>query len=204
MFSLTEFFIFSFGIGLTGAVAPGPTLVATINESLKSGWTAGPRVTSGHITIETAIAVAIVFGIASVLSAYTDAVALFGGIILVVFGIINVLSAGNVKIRTGGCEVRTGPFLAGVITSATNPYFWIWWLTIGAGFLLTGIKGGIVFAVAFMGGHWLSDLGWFTFVSAGISRGKNVMPEKIYMGIIAGCGLFLVGFGIWFISGTIF
>ena len=55
-----------------------------------------------------------------------------------------------------------------------------------------------------MAGHWLSDIGWFTFVSAGISRGKSVMPERIYRGIIGGCGIFLVGFGIWFISGTFF
>ncbi|HNO09100.1 MAG TPA: LysE family transporter, partial [Methanoregulaceae archaeon] len=41
-----------FLIGLTGALAPGPTLVATIKASLKSGWSAGPRVTLGHIVVE--------------------------------------------------------------------------------------------------------------------------------------------------------
>ncbi len=139
------------------------------------------------------------------LSEYTGAIAVLGGAVLVVFGIMNILSARNINISsTGTAVVETGPFLAGIITSVTNPYFWIWWLTTGAGFLLAGLKGGVIFAAAFMIGHWFSDLGWFTFVSAGVSKGKNVMPERVYRGIIAGCGIFLIGFGLWFISGTIF
>ncbi|MBN1432423.1 MAG: LysE family transporter [Methanomicrobiaceae archaeon] len=204
MFTLPEFFVLSFLIGLTGALVPGPTLIATINESLKSGWTAGPRVTSGHIAIELAIAIAIVFGMSAMLSEYTNTIAVLGGAVLVIFGIMNLISARNIKISSTGAPIEAGPFLAGIITSVTNPYFWIWWLTTGAGFLLAGLKGGVIFAAAFMIGHWFSDLGWFTFVSAGISKGKNVMPERVYRGIIAGCGIFLVGFGLWFISGTIF
>ena len=203
MFTLPEFFVLSFLIGLTGALVPGPTLVATINESMKSGWTAGPKVTSGHIAIELAIAIAVIFGMATALSEYTNEIAVAGGAVLVIFGIMNVLSSRNTKIGTiTGTRVETGPFLAGVITSVTNPYFWIWWLTTGAGFLLEGLKGGIIFAAAFMIGHWFSDLGWFTFVSAGISKGKNIMPERMYRGVIFVCGIFLIGFGVWFISGT--
>lgn len=201
MFTLPEFFVFSVLIGLTGAIFPGPTLIATINESLKSGWTAGPRVTSGHIAIELATAIAIIFGMSAVLSEYTEAVAVLGGAVLVIFGIMNVFSARNVSISSSGAATETGPFLAGIITSATNPYFWIWWLTTGAGLLLAGLEGGIIFAAAFMIGHWISDLGWFTFVSAGISKGKKVMPERVYRGIISACGIFLIGFGLWFISG---
>jgi threonine/homoserine/homoserine lactone efflux protein len=59
-----------------------------------------------------------------------------------------------------------------------------------------------MFAAVFMIGHWASDVGWFTFVSAGVSKGKKVMPERIYRGIIFVCGIFLIGFGLWFIAGT--
>jgi threonine/homoserine/homoserine lactone efflux protein len=204
MFTLPEFFVLSFVIGLTGALVPGPTLIATINESLKSGWTAGPKVSSGHMAIELATALAIIFGMSAVLSEYTDIIAVLGGIVLVIFGIMNLLSAGSIRISTAGdTAVGTGPFLAGIITSATNPYFWIWWLTTGAGLLLAGLKGGIIFAAAFMIGHWISDIGWFTFVSTGISRGKKVMPERVYRGVIFACGIFLIGFGLWFISGGV-
>ena len=38
----------AFAIGLTGALAPGPTLLATVNSSLQEGWKAGPKVAAGH------------------------------------------------------------------------------------------------------------------------------------------------------------
>ena len=47
--------VLGFLIGLTGALAPGPTLVATINASLAGNWTAGLKVSLGHIIIETGI-----------------------------------------------------------------------------------------------------------------------------------------------------
>jgi threonine/homoserine/homoserine lactone efflux protein len=44
MLGAIETLILAFTIGLTGALAPGPTLVATINSSLQRGWTMGPKV----------------------------------------------------------------------------------------------------------------------------------------------------------------
>ena len=44
MIGAIETLILAFTIGLTGALAPGPTLVATINSSLRRGWTIGPKV----------------------------------------------------------------------------------------------------------------------------------------------------------------
>lgn len=203
MYTLPEYFAIAFLIGLTGAIAPGPTLVATINESLKSGWTAGPRISSGHIAIELVIAAAIIFGLSTILSQYTDTIALIGGAVLVVFGILNIHSVIKKNSVHMESSSESSPFIAGVLTSAANPYFWIWWLTVGAGFLLGGIEGGILFAAVFLLGHWLADVGWFTFVSAGVSRGRKVMPQKVYSAIIASCGAFLIVFGIWYISGTV-
>lgn len=202
MYTIPEFFAVSFLIGLTGALAPGPTLVATINESLRSGWTAGPRVSLGHIAIEFAIAVAIIFGLSKILAGYTGTICIVGGAVLIIFGIMNLLSAR--RINSGGLYTSpaAAPFTAGVLTSAANPYFWIWWLTVGAGFLLDGISGGILFAAAFLLGHWAADVGWFTFVSAGVSKGRTVMPDRAYRGIVGSCGVFLIAFGIWYISGA--
>jgi len=57
--------IVGFVIGLSGALAPGPTLVATIRSSLDRGWTAGPLVAVGHAAIEAIVALAIVAGLAA-------------------------------------------------------------------------------------------------------------------------------------------
>ncbi|MBN2733243.1 MAG: LysE family transporter [Methanomicrobiaceae archaeon] len=199
MYSALEFFILSFFIGLTGALAPGPTLIATIRASVEKGWTAGPRISAGHVAIEAFLAAIIIFGLSAFAASYTDFIAVFGGVALVSFGCLNIKEGMSPSFGIKGGGVAKSPFAAGVITAVTNPYFWLWWLTIGSGFLLDGIKGGIIMAAAFLAGHWLSDIFWLTSVSAGISHGKKIMPKRVYGKVIAGCGVFLVIFGAYYI-----
>jgi threonine/homoserine/homoserine lactone efflux protein len=94
------------------------------------------------------------------------------------------------------------PIIAGILTSASNPYFWIWWLAAGSALVLRGMEIGLIAAVMFMIGHWLADLGYFTVVSTSFSKGKKLMSPKVYERVLLSCGLFLVMFGSWFIIGT--
>ncbi|NYT08549.1 MAG: LysE family transporter, partial [Methanosarcinales archaeon] len=75
---------FSIGltVGLTGAIAPGPTLLATVNSSLKDGWLAGPKVAAGHALIEIVIFLLIVKGLAVTMQQYSRSIALMGGLAL--------------------------------------------------------------------------------------------------------------------------
>ncbi len=41
MYDIIQMVFLGFVIGLTGALAPGPTLVATINASIAGDWTSG-------------------------------------------------------------------------------------------------------------------------------------------------------------------
>ena len=52
MYEMIGMLAMAFVIGLTGALAPGPTLVATVNSSLRYGWKAGPKVAAGHALVE--------------------------------------------------------------------------------------------------------------------------------------------------------
>jgi hypothetical protein len=47
MFEIFQIFILGFVIGLTGAPAPGSTMVATINASIANDWTTGLKVSPG-------------------------------------------------------------------------------------------------------------------------------------------------------------
>jgi len=80
----------AFTIGLTGALAPGPTLVATINSSLKSGWTAGPKVALGHALVELFVFLLIVLGLAAAAQQYSRFTAVLGGLALIAFGLLTV------------------------------------------------------------------------------------------------------------------
>lgn len=199
MFTIHEYFIFSFLIGLTGALAPGPTLIATIKSSIDTGWTAGPKITLGHIAIEAIFAAIIIFGISAVVSSYTNIIAVSGGVAMAGFGFLNIKEGFRTMPGVSDKKPVNSPVAAGIITAAANPFFWLWWLTIGSGFLLDGLRGGFLMAGAFMAGHWLADLLWFTTVSAGVSKGKTILPGRIYGKVISLCGVFLIVFGVYYI-----
>jgi len=195
--------VLGFLIGLTGALAPGPTLVATINASLQGDWKAGLKVSLGHIVIETAIFFLVILGLAGIATPYTTAIAVIGGIALIIFGALTLAGCRTATLSGTRPREATGPYMAGLVTSAANPYFWIWWLSAGSAFLLSSLAGGIVLAVAFMAGHWCADTGWYLFVSTSVAKGRTILPDTTYHLIMAACGIFLVLFGLYYLAGPV-
>ena len=109
LYEIVSTLVLGFLIGLTGALAPGPTLVATINASLAGNWTAGLKVSLGHIMIETAIFFLIILGLAAVASPYTTAIAVIGGIALIIFGIMTISRQQERKPQHGTGKGRGQP-----------------------------------------------------------------------------------------------
>lgn len=202
MYEIASTLALGFLIGLTGALAPGPTLVATINAALAGNWTAGLKVSLGHIVAELVIFLLIILGLASMAGPYTTVIAAVGGIALVIFGIMTILGSRTATLGAAPSRAVSSPYMAGFLTSAANPFFWIWWLSVGSALVIKTLEGGIMLAFVFMIGHWCADTGWFTFVSTGVSRGKTVIPDTTYHRIMAGCGIFLILFGLYYFSGV--
>jgi threonine/homoserine/homoserine lactone efflux protein len=195
-----EVLIVAFTIGLTGALAPGPMLVATVNSSLENGWTAGPKVAAGHALVEVLVFLVIVGGLAMAMQQYSHYIALLGGLALIAFGILTVKASRSARMVSPEGQATGNPYLAGILTSAANPYFWIWWLSIGSAMVVDGLRGGILMAVLFLIGHWFADFGWFTLVSASLDKGRCILSEANYRRILAVCGGFLVLFGFYYMS----
>lgn len=61
--------------------------------------------------------------------------------------------------------VAASLFLARIITSASNPYFWLWWLSAGSSLIMEGLRTGLIAAGVFVTGHWIADAVWYSFVS---------------------------------------
>ncbi|HTY15637.1 MAG TPA: LysE family transporter [Methanoregulaceae archaeon] len=216
MYTLPEILTIAFAIGLTGALSPGPTLIATIRSSLRYGWIAGPAIVTGHVVVEFCIFILIITGIAAVAGEYSWVIAGVGGIVLVLFGLMTIAESRTATLSAIIAD-QTDPdmvsspstpgtgttglypvFLAGIVTSVSNPYFWIWWVSIGSAMVIDGLKSGLILGSAFMIGHWCADISWYTVVSSAIHHGKAVLSDRSYRLTIALCGIFLVFFGIWF------
>jgi threonine/homoserine/homoserine lactone efflux protein len=200
MFEIFQIFILGFVIGLTGALAPGPTLVATINASMAGDWTTGLKVSLGHVIVELFLVILILLGLATIALPYTSVIAGIGGIALIAFGALTIAGSRKATMRTSSSQTLSNPYMAGLVTSAANPYFWIWWLSIGSAMVIAGLQGGLVLVGALMIGHWSADTVWLTLVSTSVSKGRMIVSDSTYQKIIALCGIFLILFGAYYLS----
>lgn len=201
---MLQTYLLGFVIGLSGALVPGPTLVATINTSVTGGWKTGPRVSAGHALVEAAIFAAIILGFSAVfgISEHAGVIGAIGGTALVAFGILTIKGASGGLPVNEGKSVIANPYLAGAITSVSNPYFWLWWFSVGSALVLAAAQQALLIAVAFLAGHWSADFGWYTLVSVSIHRGRKIFDERVYTWVLRGCGAFLVLFGLSYLAGA--
>jgi threonine/homoserine/homoserine lactone efflux protein len=204
---LIETFLFtatSFAVGLSGALVPGPMLTVTISDSVKKGFTAGPLVVLGHFLTEIALIILILAGLGWFIGSTKAAfiIGTLGGLVLVFMG-YSISSSSNQLADISGNEklpMRYGPILGGVITSISNPYFFIWWATIGCAFMFKGLElAGIFGLICFLVGHWSADLSWYSAVSFFTSKGSKIMTDHHYKIIMRVCGIFLIILGIYFV-----
>lgn len=123
---------------------------------------------------------------------------------LIYMGYMLVRDGRHARLSVAREEARKGihPVLSGIIGSVSNPYWIIWWVTIGMGYLVSSLKFGMLGVAVFFVGHIAADLGWYSIVSFAIARGKRVIGDRGYRGLLYLCGTFLIVFGIWFLKGV--
>lgn len=199
---LAAIFVTAFVVGLSGAMMPGPLLALTIHESARRGALAGPLLVLGHMLLEAALVLGIALGLATFLKAPAAMIglSLVGGAVLCWMGQDMMRSATRLSLRTMAQPARSmHPAAAGVLVSLANPYWSLWWATIGFGYVGMGIRFGWVGVATFFAGHILSDFAWYTLVSVSVARGRNLLSDSIYRGLIRLCGLAVILFGLWFL-----
>jgi threonine/homoserine/homoserine lactone efflux protein len=204
MFELTKLlsiFISSFVIALSGAMMPGPLLTVTISESSRRGFIAGPLLIAGHAILEIVLIAALLLGLSPYLQMPVVFVvtAIAGAFILLLMSANMFLSLPSLSMSLEGeRKRRTHPITSGILMSVANPYWIIWWATIGLGYILYSWQFGLWGIVFFFAGHILADLGWYSIISAAVAGGKSFMSDRLYRSLIAVCASFLVLFACYF------
>ncbi|NLM45286.1 MAG: LysE family transporter [Firmicutes bacterium] len=196
----------AFFIGFSGAMMPGPLLGVAIDGSLKKGWTAGPSLVLGHGILEFFLIIVMTFGLKEFFAKPVVAglIGLFGGAYLAWMG-YGMLKAGikkSVSIENpaaGGNAGAKSLVLAGVLVSATNPYFILWWATTGMESVRLSYDLGLLGVFCFFCGHIFSDFVWYTAVTTALSRGRKVIRDAVYHWIIILLGAFLLVFSLYFL-----
>ncbi len=200
-------FIFSFGVGFGAVISPGPVSTAIVSQSPSRGWLVGPLFSTGHALLELAAVVLIVFGLSTALAhpAIQTAVALLGGALLLWMGGGMLWGALRGKIHLPGTG-KEDRLLSrwqivglGALTTVSNPFWYAWWMTVAAGYLVAYNAVGAWAVLAFYLGHISADLGWNTLLSTVVGGGRRWITDRVYRGLILLCGGFLIYLGVTFL-----
>lgn len=197
--SLGLFLLSVAGISLTGAMLPGPMTAATIAKGYGSK-NAGALIAVGHGVIELPLIVAIYLGVGHFLGLplVVSIIYIAGGVALFYLGFRMFRTAGDAPGEVGGLPRNS--IVTGIVVTATNPAFYVWWITIGAalitGAALFGVIGVVLLAVV----HWPSDLIWSEFLSLGTFKSRKWWTGRVPRIVFSICALILIGFGVWFLT----
>ncbi len=201
--TLGSIFIGSFIIGFSGAVMPGPVLAVAITHSARLGARAGPLIVLGHAMLEAALLLALVAGLGAwlTLPAVSGAVGLVGGVILVWLGLgmFRSLPGLELDLDSGG-RAGAGPVRDGVLLSLANPYWSLWWATVGLSLTAMAMDSGWGWwgLLIFWAGHISSDLAWYWLVSLVVAKGRRFITRRVYRWVVGICAGFLLFFAAFF------
>jgi threonine/homoserine/homoserine lactone efflux protein len=124
-----------------------------------------------------------------------------GGLILIYMGFRTLKTQNEDSKRPS--HSRHGSIVSGILATSANPYFLLWWATIGAALIMNasffGFLGFSTFAVT----HWSCDLLWNTFVSLTVFKTRRFWTRKIQRAVFALCSATLTAFGVLFIVSAI-
>ena len=186
-------------ISLSGVMAPGPVTTAAIALGARSRY-AGPLIAVGHGIVEFPLMVLIVLGMDRLFksTATQITIGLAGGAFLLIMAVQMLRSlkdAENQKAKA----TKSGPVVTGIILSAGNPYFLLWWATVGLTLATTATQLGIWAFALFAVVHWLCDFIWLGALSWASFKGSVLLGPRSQQIVLLICSLALFIFGLFFI-----
>lgn len=191
------FILTTVGISLSGVMLPGPLTAATIASGYHNR-DAGLMIGLGHGIIELPIVALVYFGFATYLSMPTvrQVTGVLGGLLLVVMGSLIFFTFKN-PVETAG-RLTHSPLVTGMVMTGGNPYFLLWWATIGVTLIAMATTFGLTGMLVFVVLHLACDIGWDQFLSVTVYKTKHLWTPRVQKIIFSICALVLIGFGIYF------
>lgn len=201
---MTDFLITVFCLTLSGALAPGPITAATLAAGAINRH-AGAWVCAGHMAVELPLILLLVGGLGRFLESpqVRTGIGMAGGVVLLLMGL---QLAASLRKQTDGAPAAAEqhPLWIGVVLSGANPYFLVWWATVGLRMVGDAMALGSAALVLLAAIHWTLDLGWLEVLSLAGFKGSQVFGDRCQRAITAICALMLLGFGVKFVCEAAF
>jgi len=203
-------------VTVSGALAPGPLFFTVVSHGMKSGAKGGLIFSIGHTIFESALVLSLAlilnFGVkpAAGETQMQLYIGMLGGIALIIFGALQIYEAFKTKRNNSQKETATKtqkfrhPLILGLAFTGLNPFFIIWWLTVGLALIeqalaLASFAGVIIMYLA----HVWMDYAWLVSTAYLAKKGANIVSSKGYRILVAVFGVVLVYFGANFIISAV-
>jgi len=199
-------------VSASGVFSPGPLLFANLALSKYGGFWSGIKIAIGHTIIELPVIILlslpfVVFSPVNMTFSIVKIISFIAGAFLIVFAILYVVriiranDSPHTAINTSRIQ---NPYLAGIMFTSLNPFFIVWWTTVGVKLIsdsisLLGHPAGIAFL--FFVHIWM-DYAWLGLSSYLASRGFNIIRSEYHKFITMLLTVPLFYYGIYFVLGS--
>lgn len=200
----------AFLVGLSGAMSPGSFLTVVIARTMRRGALSASLMLVGHAVLEALLLVGLAFGLHNVLRMppVQLALAIVGGAVLLWMGwqLVRGAARGTLSPQlelaedAGISASPAGAISQGIVVSLSNPYWTLWWATIGVKLASDGLAIGLPGVVAFFIGHELADIVWYGFVIGAVRLGRGLLTARVYTTVMALLGVVLLYMGARFVG----
>jgi len=205
-----EFSIYIILISTSGVMSPGPLFFVNLYYGSKYGPFNGLKIALGHTIVELPLIIFFFYGLDKFSSLFLSedvlkVIGTIGGTFMIFFSLLQIYSIKKNKfIESDNNESKSSirsPLFIGVIFTALNPFFLIWWSTIGLKLVsdsinFFGFYEGIT--ILFFSHIWM-DYFWLGATSFMAFKGRSIIKEKYYTVILLSFSIFIALFGIYFL-----
>src|SRR5215210_2881149 len=202
--NVLDFGIEVIALSASGVLAPGPLFFANLAYGIGPDRGSGVKVAYGHTVVELPLIIILAAGLFTfdVAKNYAGTIGFIGGIAILAFASLQIVSiikekrAYNVPHIAGS----KGPFVVGVVLTALNPFFLLWWFTAGSKLIADsggfGMTTGVVMLFTL---HIWMDYAWLGSTAYLASRGTFLFRSKYFQVLGLGLAAMLVYYGVNFL-----
>jgi len=203
---LTSLIISTIMISVSGALSPGPLTASAITIGTKKFAKGGFLIAFGHMLFEFPYVLVIAL-LSSSVSSFLKNVNVKYALTLMVLGFIfffsylviregiDVIKAGFSRINKSK-EYTLNPILIGVILTGLNPYFLLWWLSVGLPLIQVSMNAGLPLLLLMYVAHVWMDYFWLTVMGFAGEGSVKILKSKGYGSFLILLGLILALFAI--------
>jgi threonine/homoserine/homoserine lactone efflux protein len=177
-------------ISLSGVMSPGPMTAVVVGRSARSPH-AGARIALGHGLVETPLILLLLLGFGSLMNRplVRPVFSLAGAAVLafMAFGMFKTSRQADIQPK----EVTGSDIAAGAAISLGNPFFIVWWATIGIALIMQARDYGFWPFALFIIVHWSCDFIWYWFLSFLGFNGGKFFGQAFQRSLFIACGIFL-------------